>query len=175
MKNNSNKLLNNQKGFTFIELILYVSIFVMMLATIIPFSWDVIGSSRKSATQQEVNSQARYISERIKYEIRNAKDLNFVLGGALISLKTSTPATDPTIIGFSDNNIIIMQGPGSPQIKLNSDNTIVTNRSFTNYTSIDNKTKNIQFKFTLNSAFGSQNQIYKASTTIESDAEIRSN
>ncbi|MBI2031894.1 MAG: prepilin-type N-terminal cleavage/methylation domain-containing protein [Candidatus Levybacteria bacterium] len=172
MKNNSNKLLNNQKGFTFIELILYVSIFVMMLVTIIPFSWDMILSSRKSAVQQEVNSQARYIAERLKYEVRNATGVSAFFP-TMIILNTSNPATNPTwIIGGGGGQVLVRQGTGS-FVPLNSGNTY-TNLEFTNYSSSDYKTKNIQFILTVTSKFGSGNQ-NNASTSISSDAEIRSN
>lgn len=66
------KQFNNNRGFTFIELILYVSIVTIILTAVIPFAWAIITSRTKSSTEQEVFSQARYVSERLKYEIRNA-------------------------------------------------------------------------------------------------------
>jgi len=145
-----------------------------MLSSIIPFAWDVIGGSAKSATQQEVNTQARYISERIKYEIRNATGVNYILGGSFLSLATSNPATNPTLIMRSNGLISIKQGTGDI-ISLQSSNTEASNLSFTNYSSSDQKTKNVQFTFTINAKFNSQNQKYNASVTVEGDAEIRNN
>lgn len=161
------------RGFTFIELILYVSILTIMLSVIIPFAWDVIGGSIKSSAQQEVNTQARYLSERIKYEIRNALNVN-VLGNSLIILSTSNPATNPTYIFRTGNNLLIMQGNGSSQIMLHSANTKLSYWNVNNYSSADGKTKNVQFTFTLETAFNSSNQKYIASTTVEADAEVRS-
>ena len=175
ISNFKSQILNSRRGFTFIELILYISILTIMLSAIIPFAWDVIGSGRKSATQQEVNSQARYISERIKYEIRNATNVN-VLGNNIIIFSTSIPSTNPTYIAKSVNNdLSIIQGSGNPWVKLHSANTTISKWFVSNFSSSDGKTKNIQFKFTVNSAFGSQNQMYKASSSIQSSAEVRSN
>lgn len=166
------KQVNNNRGFTFIELILYVSILTIMLSAIIPFAWDVIGSSVKSATQQEVNTQARYVSERIKYEIRRASGITTVTSTSL-SLTNFSPDTT-TVIDLSGGKIRINKNGGG-YINLNSNNTTIPSLTFTDYRSADNKTKNIQFTFTLNSAFGSTNQKYTATTFIESDAEVRSN
>src|SRR3990167_6083350 len=102
---------NSHKGFTFIELILYVAIVTIILSAIVPFAWSAIETGVKSAVQQEVNANARYISERIKYEIRNSIGINSV-AAASISLATSTPATNPTIIDLSLGNIRIKQGAG---------------------------------------------------------------
>ena len=164
--------IKNGAGFTLIELILYVSILTIMLSAIIPFAWDVIGSSAKSATQQEVNTQARYVSERIKYEIRRASEITAVTPTSL-NLTNFSPDTT-TVIDILYEKIRINKNGGG-EINLNSDNTTISSLTFTDYRSADSKTKNIQFTFTLNSLFGSAGQKYTATTTIESDAEMRSN
>ncbi|MEK7571212.1 MAG: type II secretion system protein [Patescibacteria group bacterium] len=164
-----------QRGFTYIEIIIYVAILTIMLTTLIPFAWNIIEGGAKSTTQQEVFANARFISERIKYEIRNATGINSVSSTA-ISLTTATSATNPTVIDLSSGNVRITQGTGST-VNLNSPDTTVSNFTFTNYTSSDNKTKHIQFTFTLNANYAGAGtrQEYNASTTIEGSAEVRSN
>src|SRR3990167_11538866 len=66
-------------GFTLIELILYVALITIILSAIVPFAWNTVQTGVKSAVQQEVNANARYISERIKYEIRNSTGINSVV------------------------------------------------------------------------------------------------
>ena len=63
-------VLKSGAGFTFIELILYVAIVTIILSALVPFAWSAIETGVKSAVKQEVNANARYLSERIKYEIR---------------------------------------------------------------------------------------------------------
>lgn len=174
MKNLQKKIEKYDAGFTFIELILYISIVTMMMMTLIPFAWNVIQGGAKSATQQEVFSNARYISERIKYEIRNAAGINSV-SATSISLIASPSANNPTVIDFSGGNIRIKQGSGST-INLNSQNASVSALTFTNYTSADNKTEHIQFTLTVNASnSGTKRQDYNAATTIEGSAEVRNN
>lgn len=167
------KISNSHKGFTFIELILYVSILTIILSAIVPFAWNAVETGVKSAVQQEVNANVRYISERIKYEIRNATDINSVAATS-ISLATSTPATNPTIIALSAGNITITQGAASP-VNLNSANTVINSLTFTNFTSLDNKTKHIQFTITVAASFAAARQEYQDSVVTESSSEIRSN
>lgn len=162
-----------QAGFTLIELILYMAIITIVLGALIPFAWDIIGGSVKSSAEQEVSSQGRYVSERIKLEIRDASGITSVAAGT-ISLTNFSPDTT-TVIDLSGGKIRVNKN-GSGAINLNSDDTSVTALTFTNYTSADNKTKNIQFNFTIDDNYGSSRQEYQVPPiTVQSSAELRSN
>lgn len=161
----------NNRGFTFIELILYISIVTIMLSAIIPFAWNIIGTRSKSSTEQEVFSQARYVSERIKYEIRNASDINSVSAG---SINLNTLSDSSTVIDLSGGKVRVRYGTQDP-IPLNSNNTNVTTLEFVNYTSADQKTKHIGFVLTIEMAGSLQRQEFKEAVTLGSSAEVRSN
>lgn len=160
-------------GFSLIELLVYIGIFGMVLSALIPFAWSVIQAGEKNMVIEEVNTNARYISERIKLEIRNSTGINSATGSSL-SLSTSTPLTNPTVIDLSAGNIRITQG-ANPAAVLNSSNSAISSLNFVSYSSGDNKTKNVQFSFTLTGNFPSARQEYQNSTTIQGDAEVRSN
>lgn len=162
-----------KKGFTLIELILYMAIVTIVMGSLIPFAWNVIGGSSKSSAEQEVSSQARYVSERIKYEIRNANGINSVSASS-IDLDTDTNAT--TVIDISGGKIRIKYGADGTPVNLNSDDTNTTVLVFTDYTSADYKTKHIQFSFAIDDNYNSSRQEYDAPVvTVESGAELRSN
>ncbi len=163
----------NQKGFTLIELILYIALVTIILSALVPFAWNTVETGVKSAVQQEVNSNVRYMSERIKYEIRNATGINSVAATS-ISLATSVSGTNPTVIDLSGGNIRIKQGSGST-VNLNSANTVINSLTFTNYTSGDGKTKHIQFIITVAASFAAARQEYQDSVVVESSGEVRSN
>lgn len=167
---------NNNAGYTYIELILYIAIVSIMLNTLIPFAWNVIYGGVKSSVQQEVFSQARFVSEKIKYEIRNAKT---------IDIAQSTFDVHPgriTLINQANQTVVIDVAAGKARIKidaaapvaLNSRNTSITNLTFRNYTSIDDKTKHIGFTLALQSEYALQRQEYQADISVESSAEVRS-
>lgn len=172
-----------ENGFTFIEVILYVAIVAIVVSTLVPFAWNVIQSGVKSTTEQEVYSAGRFVSERLKLEIRNALDINTpdsnfdVNLGSNPLLKLSLRATapdDPTLISVSSGKIVIKQGV-NPAVELNSTDTQVTNLTFTNYSSADNKTKNIDFILTLVANYPGGGQEYQETVTLRSGAEIRNN
>lgn len=163
-----------RRGFTFIELILYVSIVTMMLTALIPYAWNIIGSGAKSSYEQEVYSQARYISERLKYEIRNSLGINSVTANQIVLCETAgSCATNPTTITFTSPNIII-QNKGDSPANLNSNNVQIISFIFTNNSS--GNTENVQFLFTIDDNLRSSRQEYQVPPIIiEGDAEVRSN
>lgn len=166
--------MKKNNGFTLIELILYIAIISIVMSALIPFAWNVIEGSAKSSVEQEVSSQARYVSERIKYEIRNAQDINSI-SAISISLKEANPSVDPTVIDLSGGKIRVTQGTGS-SVNLNSDATSVTSLTFTDYRSADSKAKNIQFSITFDDNYTGTRQEYNApAITVQSSAELRSN
>ena len=161
-----------QNGFTFIELILYISIVTIMLTTIVPFGWSAITSSVKSSVQQEVYTQARFVRERIKQEIRRASGITSV-GSTSISETNFSPDTT-TVIDLSSQKIRINKN-GTGPVNLNSDDTNVTTLEFSNYTSLDNKTKHIGFRLGVTSNYSGQRREYIESIELRASAEVRSN
>ena len=161
-----------KKGFTLVELILYVGIITIVLSALIPFAWSVIGNGVKSGVQEEVNGTARYISERIEFEIRNASGKNSVAANSL-SLSEFNAVVDPTVISLSGGNVTLKQGTGSA-VNLNPVNTFVSDLTFTNNSSGSGQTINISFTLTV-VATGSSRQDFQATSSLKSSAELRSN
>ena len=60
-------------------------------------------------------------------------------------------------------------------VDLNGNTTAISSLTFTNYTSSDNKTKQVSFNFTITDNYTNPAQQYSDSTTIESSAEVRNN
>src|SRR5476651_1037842 len=125
-------ILHFQDGFTFIELLLYIGIVTIMLTSLIPFAWSVIEIGSASSTEQEISSNARYISERIKYEIRNSLGINSLSSTQIVLCETNGAcATTPTTITYSSPNVTI-QNKGAAAVSLNSIDASISSLSFTN-------------------------------------------
>ncbi len=175
MKNFSSLIshLSSQKGFTFIELILYITISTMVMTALIVFAWNIIGSGAKSSIQQEVFSQARYVSERIKYEIRNASGITIV-NPTSISLINFPPDTS-TVISLVGGKVQISKNGGTA-VNLNATDTNISSLTFTNYTSVGNISEHIGYEFIIEDAFTSTRQEYQVPpVSIRGSAEVRSN
>lgn len=163
-----------QTGFTFIELLLYVGMVTLVLTALVPFALSVIGGSEKSSSQQDLYAQARFFSERLKGEIRNAAGINSVTTNS-ISLVETDSAKNPTVIDLASGTVRIKQGSGAT-VNLHSNKTTITGFAFTNYSSADSKSKHIGFIFTLDDTYTGPRQEYQVPPVIiESSAEVRSN
>lgn len=172
------KQVKDGAGFTFIEAILYVAIVSIMLTALIPFVWNIVEGGSKSSVQQEVSSNARFLSERIKYEVRNSFGVNSPAPGAsansLTLCEVAGCASNTTVIAVSGTNITI-NDKGTGVVQLNSNDVKITGLSFTNNTSADNKTKNVSFSFVVSQANTSTRQDFKSSMTVQGGAEVRTN
>ena len=173
----------SSKGFTFIELILYVAVVTIVVTALIPFAWNVIQGGVKSNTEQEVFSGGRFISERLKLEIRNALDINTASSNFdvnladnpsyQLSLKAPSP-NDPTIITISGNKVMIKQGTAAA-VSLTPNDVKVTNLTLTDYSSADNKTKHIGLTLTVSANYPSTRQEFQETINLHTSAELRNN
>lgn len=172
-----------QKGFTFIELLLYIAILSIILTSLVTFAWNAIDNSGKSTTQQEIASNARFVSERLLYEIRKAVDINTATSNfginlatdqtKQLSLKENAP-NDPTLINVVSGKIQIKQGAAAA-VALNSTDTTVTDLTFTNNSSGDGKTKNITYTLTIISNFNQSRQEFQGTISLRASGELRNN
>jgi prepilin-type N-terminal cleavage/methylation domain-containing protein len=174
---------NKMRGFTLIELLLYSAIVSIIVTPITLIGLIVVGNSQKSAAQQEVFSAGKYLSELINFEIRNCNDINIASSnfgsnlalnaGQKLSLANTVP-NNPTEFDVLNGKVRIKKGVAAA-VELNSMDTKVTNLTFTNYTSADNKTKNVSYVLTIQSAYSGARQEYMATISAQSSAEVRSN
>lgn len=172
IKQNTYDNYNSSSGFTYIELILYIAVLSLMLTSLVTFAWNVINAGTKSATQENVSSQARYVSERIKFEIRSASGLT-TLSASSVTLSNSVAAHNPTVIDMAQGRIRIRKAGGAI-INLHSDSTTGT-INFTNYSN-GTLSKHIGFTLVFDESSSSRRQEFKVpSITIQSSAEIRTN
>ena len=170
-------------GFTLLELLLYMTLVAMMVMTLTPAALDAIQGEAKVVTAAEVYSQARYVSERLKYEVRNATAINTGTSNFDVNLATDTskqlsltsPTNGTTLIKVNATGQVTITQGVNPVVVLMSNDTKVTSLVFTDYTSSDNKSKHVGFVFTLTDNSTSVRQEYAESVSVRGSAEVRSN
>ncbi len=64
------------RGFTFVEVILYLGLFSLLGMALFTFAWDSLELARKSHTERAVAAEARFVVERIKFILRNGTGVN---------------------------------------------------------------------------------------------------
>jgi len=168
-----------QNGFTLIELILYIVLVTMMLGTLIPFAWNVIEGGVKVSVEQEVYSQARYLSERIKKEIRDASAVTTCSSTELYLTNSVVPTNSIRFCYDGAADILTYnQGnppancPGATGNRIHSQDTVVTAFACTNYSG--SSSDNAQITFTMTDNYSSTTrQEYNEAINMQFSAETR--
>jgi type II secretory pathway pseudopilin PulG len=166
----------NIKGFTLIELIIYISLVSMVMVGIITFSLNVIYSGDKSNIRREVQQNGLFAMERVINEIKGANDINvglstFDTDPGVLSLEHNDPTKDPTTIDVSNGYLQITQGTSGPYA-LNSNNLEVTSLIFKNH-SLANLTKIIKVEMTIRHINADKSNVANAEMTLKGSAVIR--
>ncbi|MFC1721370.1 PilW family protein [Patescibacteria group bacterium] len=87
------KIFNKQKGFSLIELLIYIAILISAVTIVAVFTVDIIKANRAEQGNRDTQQNARFIIERLQYETRWANDI-------------ATPyQTDEMILETSSGNV----------------------------------------------------------------------
>lgn len=159
-----------ERGFTFLELILYIALLSIFLTGAVYFAWDIIYGRVRSKVEQEVSENLRVVSERIQLEIRNAKEINNV-GANFIELDSGSIGT--TIISLADKAVQITQGGETNN--LTSNEVEVIDLSFINLSTGDQRSKNIKFSLSSRHRNPGGKKEWEKEQTFETSCELRSN
>ena len=168
-----------KKGFTLIEMILYVAIVSIFLGGVVQLAWNSIYGRVKAQVTENVNYASRFLGKRMEYEIRNASAINSIAAGS-ICLASSDSTRNPTRIYLSGSSVRIGWGGGvatcattTNDVALTGTNVSVTSLVFTNLTSGVLR-KHIQFTYTISQSATSGRKEYAASQSYEGSTEVRS-
>lgn len=169
---------NQVRGFSLVELILYVALVSIFITAAVLFAWDVIYGRVKSQVQREVSQNLRLVSKRITFEIRNASAVNSVSASDLC-LASSDSSYNPTRIYLNSGRLRLGWGGGSGDCsELTSDEPLtsgeisVTDLAFTDLSS-GSDSINIKFSVTVESSGGRKE--WQMSETYSTSVELRSN
>ena len=138
-----------KKGYTLIEVIIYLGIVSMVIVAFIVFVFSISDPSSKTYVVSEVQANMRIASNLIAQKIRASTGINiasstFDVDPGVLSLQMASSTLNPTVFSLSaDNGILqITQGAGSP-IDITSDEVRVVNLIFRDYT-LSNERENIR-------------------------------
>lgn len=133
----SSLLLNRsmQKGFTLIELMLYVGLVALFAGLIGAFVPIFLSERVVSQSMTDVYSQARYVASVVSDHVRDATDITFPAtstASTTLIVSTTDVATDPTTI-FLDSGRIYISEAGSASVPLTDTNVVVNQFEVVNY------------------------------------------
>lgn len=129
----------NKKGFTLVEILVYIAIFAILMVVISSFVLGLIKANTKYQTKREVVENAMNITKTLSYEIQQASSIytpTSVLGSNPGQLSLETTLNMPTdekrtyIDFYLDGGNLYLKREGADSLKLNSANTKITNLVF---------------------------------------------
>lgn len=165
---------HSHKGFTLVELILYIALLSIFITGAIQFSWDIIYGRVKVQTQQELSQNLRLAGQRIAYEIRNATAVTNVTANSITLAFIGDATRHPTVINVVSNRLQISYGGSGPCVSgcfLTSDQLAISNLTFTNLSSGVSTNVKVSITGTLS---GDRSE-FDATETYVTSAELRSN
>lgn len=167
----------NKNGMTLIEIIIYVGILAFVATALISMSINLITLNNRSVVQQELSASLRLISEKINFEIKNAKSISSVTANSFTVI-TQDPSRSPTTFDLNSGNIRMGFGvggscPASNPCPLNSNLINISNFSVTNLSSGDSRSENIKYSITGNYINNSGRAEFNSQDSISSSQEVR--
>jgi Tfp pilus assembly protein PilE len=180
----NHRIRDTNKGFTLVEMIIYVAIFATVLFVIVQLFWQVQLSDIKGRVSRETKENASQVVEIFKYYVRQADDINtgdsvFNSNPAILSLENDETITidtytkDVTVGGKTQTirKLRFTEG-GNPALDITSDHVSVDNFVLTDLT-MDANPDAILMDLTVSGVNPSGNPLYEHSFSIQTGAVIR--
>lgn len=170
-----------KKGFTLIELVIYVAAFAIITTLVTLFVFNLIRAQTKTRIIKEVSENAGRAMELMLWEIRNAEDVylstsSFGSHPGQLSLLTdwnTSDDEDTTYLDFylDQDDLLCIKREGNNPEPLVPKNIKVTNLVFTHLT-VD-EVESIRIELSVAYNLSSSNIAYQATTTLISSAVLR--
>jgi len=161
-----------KKGFTLIEVLLYVSIGGILIFLLANLIFMTMESRVKGQVINEVDGQGIQVMQLITQTIRNADSITSpTIGASGSSLSLNVTGANPTIFLLSGNKIVISESGGA-NVDLTSSRIIASNVIFYNV-SRPATSGSIKIQFTLTHVNNTGRNEYNYSKTFYGTASLR--
>ena len=160
--------LQPNKGFTLIELIIYIGIVSIILVSISYLIIDLISGQSSNTARQEVNQNVRFISSVISRDIRAAQAIASLSADTLV---LTMPGDDITY-NFDAGNLDLTRQIGAGPTEILNSNRLEISGSFSDR-SYSSRTQNVQVNFTVSYYNPDNLPDFNASTNSVFSVELR--
>lgn len=130
----------NKKGFSLMEMLIYIAILVLIMIVVLNILFNIISSQKKFKSARSVENSAAYTLERINREIRNAQSVDIttsVFGtnpGVLKLIGTDINGNSRIVEFFVSSSTVHIKENGVDLGRLSQADGMVTNLIFTHIT-----------------------------------------
>jgi Tfp pilus assembly protein FimT len=165
----------NKKGFTLVEMILYVSVCSILLLTISTYLSFLLGARIRSQAITEVNQQGFRAMNLVALTVRNGRSIEVPVVGATtttLSLTTKDALLNPTVFDVASGTLRIREGAGQP-VPLTNSRVVISNLFFQNLSSTSSAERIMRISFTLDYKNLSGKDEYAFTKTFTESATMR--
>ncbi len=161
------------KGFTLVELIIYIAIIGLMVVSFATFSIAISDSREKSYVVSEVHHNLRDPFTLMTKRARFASSVvTPTAGNSSTTLELDMPGASPNLtFKVIDDILTVQEGVGTP-VAVTSDEVQVTELAFTNYASPGLRS-NLKIEYTVEYAHEDGDPIYTYDKSIETTVRVR--
>lgn len=108
----------NERGFTLVELVLYVGILVIVLGASVLSALSAANARVKALSRHEVNYSSQFARDVLSQTIRRAQSIDsgsstFDVSSSVLVLNMDDPAEDPTVFQLSSGQLTVTRGAGA--------------------------------------------------------------
>ena len=164
--------MNTQKGFTLIEVLIYIAIIGMIIQGFITFILSIAGTNSKIYVMQEVQANTRIALDIMSQKIRAADDIITPSeNNSTSTLVLDMPDSDPNLTFNSMDGILYMIEGVASSTPITSNKVRISNLIFTNLTAVGEK-DNIKIEITANYKI-IDNKEFQYSQTLQTAVSLR--
>jgi Tfp pilus assembly protein PilW len=163
------------RGFTLVEMILYVSICSALLLSLSAVFAYLLESRVKSQAITEVNQQGFFVMNIITSTVRNAKSVDVPLIGntsTSLSVTTQSSILSPTVFSLSSSTLVVIEA-GGVSVPLTNSRLTVGSLLFENVSSASSTDTIIRVSYTLSYKSGSLKHEYAYTKSFVGSATLR--
>lgn len=164
----------SQKGFSAIEMVIYVAIFAMFVGALVTFLLNIGYTRQHAQIMLEVNDQGASIMRTLTLAIKSATAINTPgtgVSSGVLSINTTSPGTTPTVFSVSGEALFITEGT-NPAVALTNNKVKITNLTFYNVSQASTP-GTIQIRFTISTTASKVSQYEQYSANFYGTASLR--
>lgn len=170
--NKSNQKINS--GFTLVEILLYLSLFAVVVLGSVAFIHTMLETNIKTKTILAADTEANHVLSIITQSIRDSATVLSPSKGnenSILAIQTFNEQYPSIVFGII-NNALVVSEIGQSTTTLTSNKIKISNLKFTNIGTINGK-DSIKISFTVNTQGESGRQEYNYEKTYEATASAR--
>lgn len=146
-----------QSGFTFIETLIYLGLFSIIIGGALVTTYSIISSTSRTEKNIIIQEEANFLLRKIDWALSGVTSIpepSLGNSGETLCVFKINFVNNPVKFSVSDGKMYIQSGGGScsgvgPAFQLNSDNVRVAGVDFLHFAPIGNKPGGIQANFSL--------------------------